>query len=289
MTLDDQLRVALSQEAETRNVPGLDVQALIGGGQRRRRRRNATRAGIGCAVAVLIGGGFAVARVDHDSGRVVEPVAPTSTPTGSPSPTTEAVARAMPNEGNPRLSGTYRVLAGITESGTPIEADWSFRAPGWRAGNFPVASEDQGNAWAGVGVYRPFTLAEGTGCQGSESTTSVGRTPHALAVQLAHLPRSTVLVPPTPTETLGHLALHLRLQVDVRCAKWYQVADTARGDRGITYGGHHGVKNVVIDFWVLDVDGTPVVVDEWHNIDASAELVGRATQLRESIRFVPAE
>ena len=79
------------------------------------------------------------------------------------------------------------------------------------------------------------------------------------------------------------------MRVDVRCPKWYRVADTARGERGLTYPGHHGVNDVVIDFWVVDVDGTAVVVDEWHNIDASAELMGRATRLRESITFVMAE
>lgn len=48
-------------------------------------------------------------------------------------------------------------------------------------------------------------------------------------------------------------------------------------------------KKVLIDFWVVDLDGTAVVVDMRHQADASTELVGRATQVRDSINFVTDE
>ena len=41
-----------------------------------------------------------------------------------------------------------------------------------------------------------------------------------------------------------------------------------------------------MDFWVLDLDGVPVVVDAWHQSDASADLVDQVAQARESITFV---
>ena len=41
-----------------------------------------------------------------------------------------------------------------------------------------------------------------------------------------------------------------------------------------------------MDFWVLDLDGVPVVVDAWHQSDASADLVDQVDQARESITFV---
>ncbi len=44
--------------------------------------------------------------------------------------------------------------------------------------------------------------------------------------------------------------------------------------------------DVVIDFWVMDLGGTPVVVDQWRNVDAPREIVDRATRTRESITFV---
>jgi hypothetical protein len=43
---------------------------------------------------------------------------------------------------------------------------------------------------------------------------------------------------------------------------------------------------VVIDFWVVDLDGVPVVVDMWHQDDASSQLVDRIARTRDSISFV---
>ena len=63
------------------------------------------------------------------------------------------------------------------------------------------------------------------------------------------------------------------------------VAGTA--SRGIAASATATVpKEVLIDFWVVDLNGTTVVVDMWHQVDASTELVGRATQVRDSITFV---
>ena len=64
----------------------------------------------------------------------------------------------------------------------------------------------------------------------------------------------------------------------------YRVAWAAKGWRGISYSDVP--KEVVIDFWVVDLDGTPVVVDLWHQDDASAGLVDQATRARDSIIFV---
>ena len=44
---------------------------------------------------------------------------------------------------------------------------------------------------------------------------------------------------------------------------------------------------VVIDFWVVDLDGAPVVVDMWHQADASGELVDESPA-RDSITFATA-
>ena len=46
---------------------------------------------------------------------------------------------------------------------------------------------------------------------------------------------------------------------------------------------------VIVDFWVVDVDGTPVVVDRFHLEDAPDDLVAQSNRARESIRFVEAE
>ena len=104
--------------------------------------------------------------------------------------------------------------------------------------------------------------------------------------QLAGLPRSTVLQEPARTELFDRPATHLRLRIDVACPGYYRVAHSVVGTRGITYfmGGASAV-DVVIDFWVLDVGGVPLVVDQWHNVDAPPDLVDQAREARESITF----
>jgi hypothetical protein len=108
-----------------------------------------------------------------------------------------------------------------------------------------------------------------------------------LARQLSEVPRSTVIQPPTPTTAYGHDAVHLRLRIDPNCtakhpADGYRLAQSSSGVRGLAWGS----RPFLVDFWVVDVDGTPVVVDMFHASDAPWELVEQASRARESIRFV---
>jgi hypothetical protein len=142
---------------------------------------------------------------------------------------------------------------------------------------------------------------------------------HPHVVEIVHLGRRAVCVchdcqldsgflPCREAEALaaGHRDLTLHISVKLRSA-WpgpAQVpqqdaaneitsstqrtpAGTSKGWRGISYSDVP--KEVVIDFWVVDLDGTPVVVDLWHQIDASSELVDQATRVRDSISFVTPE
>ena len=88
-------------------------------------------------------------------------------------------------------------------------------------------------------------------------------------------------------QAFGRDALHLRMRIDQQCHadEGYIVAATPRGGRGITYGHNP----VVIDFWVIDLDGSLVVVDSWHPDGASSRLVDRVDQTRKSITFVSPE
>ena len=143
-----------------------------------------------------------------------------------------------------------------------------------------------GSAHAGFGIYQPFSLASGDGCM-TGTTLTASPTPTTLAAQLAELPRSTVLSPPESAPTLGRHAVHLRLRIEVGCPSYYRVAHTAGGTRGITYAPQGlPASDVVIDFWVLRARGVLLVVDEWHDVDAPADLVARARAARESITFV---
>jgi hypothetical protein len=100
-------------------------------------------------------------------------------------------------------------------------------------------------------------------------------------------PQSTVLQAPTPEQSFGHNALHLRLRIDQQCppGESYIVAVTPRGTHGITYG-HNPID---MDFWVMDPNGTPVVVDSWYPQGSSSDLVERVDETRKSIFFVDSE
>ena len=136
-------------------------------------------------------------------------------------------------------------------------------------------------------MYRPASLGAGSGCEADPPNADLGESPHALAQQLARLPGSTVVESITPTEAFGYHALHLRLRIRDDCpvSDIYRVAETPRGTRGISYG-MRDTTTVLIDFWVLDLDGIPVVVDSWHQAGTSSETRARIAQARDSITFV---
>ena len=280
MNLDEQLRATLSLEAEGRYAPPPDVENLISGGRARRRRRNAARIGIAAAVAVLVGGGaYGVTQLDSQPSGAPEITEEPTKPPTTPSP--------LSNDRPPMEPGTHRLFIGRDADVEVIEADVTLDGPGWRnSGGYPLVSE--GRSRAGVGVYQPDALAGRSGCTSSweaRRTRDAGETPQDLARQLTRLPRSTVLQPPTPTEAFGRDAIHLKVRIDDNCPvpENYQVAE----DRGITYSNL--VQDIVLDFWVLDLGGGPVVVDMWHQAGSPAQLVDRVARARDSISFVLAD
>jgi hypothetical protein len=257
------------------------MDRLISGGRARKRRRNVTWA-IGAAVAVLIGAGvYAVTQLDRKDA-ASSGTAPTPSGT-STSPAAAAPPTLSEEDGNLEPA-TYRLLVGIDSAGAPIEADLTVDGPGWDSGNFPVV--EAGAIHAGLGVYEPSALAAGSGCSGDAPSADLGQSPRALADQLAGLPASTIVQPVTRTEAYGRDAFHLRLRIADDCpdGQAYRVAETPRGSRGISYS--MVPETVVMDFWVLDLAGVPVVVDTWHQSDASADLVDRVSRAAESISFV---
>ena len=286
MSLDKELAAAFGQEAEMREIPLPDVEGLIRGGRARRRRRNVARIGVAAAAAaVLVGGGaYGVAQVDPgDPGTSrthaseSEPSEPAAVP-----PSFQHLDRAAIEP------GTYRMFVGADPAGVKIEADLTVTGPNWIAGDQPVVSE--GDTWAGVGVYQPDALAGAAPCSGDWQSRDAGGTPQALARQLVRLPRSTVVQPLTPTEAFGHDAIHLRLRIDDQCPldEYYQIAvGASRESRHHLRPRPPRRSSSTSGSWTWT--GLPVVVDMWHQVDASTELVGRATQVRDSINFVTGE
>jgi len=286
MSLDEELRAALDHAAEARTPPPPDLAGLCAGGRARRRRRRGARLGLAAAVAVVGGVGvYGATWQDASSGSGVAGTRGSGSEAPRRLPTRDGADRAPVESGT-----TVRVLVGEDADGEPIEADLTVEGPHWVSGDYLVVSDGAGGSYAGFGAYQPEALSEGTGCGGSEEAAPVPRSPRALAARLAEAPRSTLLDAPTRTRAFGHDAVRLRLRIDVDCPddqQFYRLAWTPLGDRGLTY--HHPEdpdQDIVVELLVLDLGGTPVVVDFWHDIGAPAALADQAEAARDSIRFV---
>jgi hypothetical protein len=208
--------------------------------------------------------------------------------TGLPTEPTGPAGGAVPPDWEDRNGatvepGTYRVHVGVSADGKKdIEADLTVHGSNGTGSNHPVAHD--GKEFAGIGVYHPVSVAGG--CQMAAGGKPGAGEPQPLAQQLAQMPRSEIVRQPTPTHALGQSAVHLRLQVDAACADGaaYLVTD----ERGISYFDKSptGSAIVTIDFWVLDVKGTTVVVDSFHTQDAPRSLVAQAAAVRDSVTLV---
>lgn len=283
MSLDEELRGALTREAEGRTAPPPDLVGMIRGGRVRRRRRTVARLGAVATATVLVGSAaYGALQVDLSGPRAEQ--GPASTPRPSIDPTSLPLA----DQGRRWLDpGPLRYWVGTDASGDAVEVDVVVAGRQWESADFAKLGDRARSSYVGFGVYQPRAVAAGTGCVDDPSTTTPAATVDELAGQLARLPRSEVLLAPAPTRAFGYDAVHLRLRVDTECRLYYRVAKARSGERGISYPGVDNVPvDVVIDFWVVDLGGTPVVVDQWRNIDAPEGIVDRATRTRESVTFV---
>jgi hypothetical protein len=284
MNLEEELKAVLSQEAEMRTTPTPDIEGMVNGGESRLRRRNTMRISLAAAAVLLVGGGIYGATQlgdndDPDSGVTNQPTEPTEA--APPQPWVNI-------DGGAVEAGTYRDFVGYTESGGTIEADFTVDGEGWTAPNWPVAFAAEG--FAGFSVYQPESVAGG--CRMEAGLKDAATAPQQLVQQLIRMPRSEVVQQPARTEAFGGSAVHLQLRIDAVCDgdAFYQVAEgQGSRSRGISWHDDTQVGMVIVDFWVVDVDGTPVVVDRFHLEDAPDDLVAQSTRAVESITFVGAE
>jgi hypothetical protein len=120
----------------------------------------------------------------------------------------------------------------------------------------------------------------------------VGPTVDDLATALSQLAPFEVTAPPTDVTLLGYEGKHLELTVpdegltdcpDGELHSWISPLN----DNGATsFSGYNGPGETE-EFWILDVEGTRLVLVKWDSPQASAEAVAERDAIFDSIRIEP--
>ncbi len=267
------------------NATRPDVDKLISGGQARKRRRNLTWA-VGAAVAVVLiaGGVYAATQLDGSdagaTGTATDAVRDIGT-VRSRSPADPLGGRRRPRARHVPAPGGHRRHRRSDRGGPHL------RGPGLGLGELP-GRRDRRDPRRRSASTSPRRSRPGPAAAATRRTPTWARAREPSRGSSPGLPESKVVQPVTPTEAYGYDAFHLRLRIADDCpeGQGYRVAETPRGSRGISYSTCP--ETVVMDFWVLDIGTTSVVVDAWHQRGASADLVNQVAEVRDSITLVPA-
>lgn len=302
MNLDEELRTTFASESERLEPPGVHAHDILARGRLRRRRRTTLKAGAAAAVIAVIGmGAFGFTRADRTS----------TLPAIPPTPTTAAAdtARTLPTwdcgASQCLNAGTYRVGLGIGDDGKSLRGELVVPWSDWASDGFLHRIWKESSAGSVVlNVYEPKALAGPQPCD-AEKTVDLapGATANDVARRLSDLPQFTVAEDPTVVPAFGREAIHLRIQADrLRCEPpvvggQYQLAAIHGGDGLGTWADRLPTRSegestldpgrrVVIDFWVVNLDGQNIVVEARQEGSPTTATVTQLDQVRQLVRFV---
>lgn len=302
MNLDEELRTTFASQSQRLEPPSVDAHDILARGKLRRRRRTTLQAGAAAAVLTVIGmGAFGFTRADWTS--TLPAIPPTTTTTAAPT------ARTLPAwgcvEGHCLPAGTYRVALGIGDDGKTLSGQLHVPWSDWASDSFHhrVWKESGGGA-VGLHVYEIRAVAGPQPCDAERVLAlEQGATVNDVVARLSDLPQFTVAEGPTVVPAFGRETIHLRIQADsLRCeaaasGDQYVLAGIFGGDGLGTYGNLLPTRSegestldpgrrVVVDFWVLDLDGQNIVVEARQEGSPTAATVTQLDQVRQSVRFV---
>lgn len=303
MNLDEELRRTLMSEADRSEPPGVNAHHILARGKLRRRRRTTVQAGAAAAVLAVIGAGaFGFTRADWTSTLPAIPPTPTTTaplPTARTLPTWDCVASQCLN------AGIYRVGLGIGDDGKPLSGELHVPWSDWASDSFRHRIWKESDAGSVVlNVYEPKALAGPEPCD-AERTVDLGPIAEAndVAGRLSDLPQFSVAEGPTVVQAFGRETIHLRIRAHrLRCepparGDQYQLAAIHGGDGVGTWEDRLPAipvadstlapgRRVVIDLWVVDLDGQNIVVEARQEGSPTATAVKQLDAVRQAVRFV---
>ena len=226
----------------------------------------------------------------------VPPASSAATPSPSPSPSETACQGIGSGEALPAGAACWIDIA--TDDNTPIRVHYTVPAADWFAfiGSAKDAGEDQDPERVGVLIADIWNLTTDACDEQSAAMPPVGPLVDDLAVALTQLPPFEVSSPPTTVAAHGYSGTHLQIRIPLD-----QPFDEERTFSGCTDGvlaswmspplnpAFYGyvAPGDTEDFWILDVEGTRVVIVALATANASDKLLAEQQAVLDSIVIGP--
>lgn len=297
MNLEENVRTMLRERAGSVEAAPVVPERTV----RRTQMRKALSAGTALAVVAALGvAGAFLARSAFSTD--ADPIQPATTPTAAETtngPSATATTRDImdvPDFG--RLdTGTYYIDPDDDPS-TPLRVEYEIAADGWSQWIGAVKFHGK-NGHVGLTITTVTNLVR-HGCRDqSPLDPPVGPTVDDLAAALADLAPFRVTSPPTEVTMHGYRGKHLELTVpDLPVERTSEGLEFARcEDRNLTswlspwdpvegFFGHSG-PGYTEEFWILDVEGTRLVIVAHTTPKAPAQNIAERRAVMDSIRIEP--
>jgi hypothetical protein len=228
-----------------------------------------------------------------------DPTIPSPTAPGDPSPTPTVQDIMELPDFSPLKPGTYLIDPDLDPS-TPLRVVYEVPAEGWSQWIGAVKFGDDGHAGVSITTVKNVVRH---GCRDhSWADPPIGPSVNDLAAALADLAPFRVTSPPKDVTIHSYRGKHLQLTVpdlavegegddryfagcvDGKLKSWVGAVDTAIGDAFYGYNAEPGRTE---DFWILDVDGTRLVIEANWSPVSSREDVAEVRAILDSIRIEP--
>jgi hypothetical protein len=229
----------------------------------------------------------------------VDPTIPSPTAPGDPSPTPTVQDIMELEPFAPLEPGTYFIDPDLDPS-TPLRVVYEVPFEGWSMWIGATKSADDG--YVMVSITTVTNLVH-HGCRDhSWADPPVGPSVNDLAAALADLAPFRVSSPPKDVTIYGYSGKHLELTVpdlpvegegddrhfagciDGNLKSWVAAIDTEPGDAFYGYNGEPGRSE---EFWILDVDGTRLMIEANWSPASPRKDVAEMRAILGSIRIEP--
>ena len=215
----------------------------------------------------------------------------------SPTPTVQDIMELAPFA--PLEPGTYSIDPDLDPS-TPLRVVYEVPFEGWSMWIGAAKPADEGHVMVSITTVTNLVRH---GCRDhSWADPPVGPSVDDLAAALADLAPLRVTSPPKDVTAYGYRGTYLQLIVPdlpiegegddrrfARCAggtlkSWVAAIDTAAGDAFYGYNGEPGRTE---EFWILDVDGTRLMIEANWSPASPGKDVAEMRAILDSIRIEP--